>query len=214
MADLTCKSLSVPASKGVVKRSSALAGPMGASEAGDRLIVERFARGDASAFEELVANHYAQVARLTQRLLGWREDAEDVVQEVFIAAYQHLHRFKGDSSLGTWLVAITVNQCRSHQRKWLVRLKLVRRLMSLAPGQAAPARSNEEQDEVARQVRDAVGRLPPRDREMIVLHHLEEMSVERMAQVLSVKRNAVEVRLHRARQRLKALLPKGIGEER
>jgi RNA polymerase sigma factor (sigma-70 family) len=158
-------------------------------------------------FDQVVREHERAVARLAYRLLGWRDRqaVEDVVQEVFLVALRRLRAFRGQSSIGTWLMGITINACRAHRRRTMLRLKWLRQARP-APD-AAPA-----DDETAARVRDAVAQLPPRDREVMVLFYLEELPVVQIADLLGVKRNAVEVRLHRARRRLKTQLADLIGD--
>src|ERR1044072_1653365 len=81
----------------------------------------RFARGEERAFEEVARLHGEQVARLARRLMGGRDgEAEDAVQEVFVRAYEKRRGFRGASSVRTWLMRITVNTCRSMQRRRIV----------------------------------------------------------------------------------------------
>lgn len=171
-------------------------------------LARRFAAGEAGAFDAIVAMHRPRVTRLAHRLLGWRaDDVEDVVQEVFLSAFNQLGRFKGESKLSTWLTAITINKCRSHRRGWFRRWRMMRRRRNEAPNDAAPAADEATQsDETSAQVRFAVQQLRPRDREVIVLHYLEQHDLAAMAHLLDASHNATEVRLHRARQRLKELL--------
>lgn len=165
-------------------------------------------------FDEVVRRHQPQVARLAHRLLGWRDrDAvEDVVQEVFLIAWRRMKSFRGDSSLGTWLIGITINQCRAQRRRSLLRLKWLREAFATGNSSQPIADGPAAGEETSQQVRDAVARLPPRDREVIVLFYLEALSVAQIAQLLGVKNNAIEVRLHRARTRLKTQLAGLIGD--
>jgi RNA polymerase sigma-70 factor (ECF subfamily) len=169
----------------------------------------RDARDDISNFDEIVARYQPQVARLAHRLLGWRDHAgvEDVVQEVFLVALTRLKTFRGDATLGTWLSGITINQCRAHRRRSLLRLRWLREKWNRHDSNHQPP-----VDETAQQVRAAVAALPPRDREVIVLFYLEEFSVAQIAKLLGAKNNAIEVRLHRARERLKIQLAGLVGD--
>ena len=158
-------------------------------------------------FEQLVADHRERVTRLAYRLLGWRDEVEDVVQDVFVSAYANLEGFRAESSVATWLTTITVNKCRSHHRRRFLRIRwLADARRSATPRRGPPAEAEALGRESFEQVRRAVRALRGRDREVIVLRYLEEMSVSEMAVVLGVSRNAVEVRLSRARARLKAVL--------
>jgi RNA polymerase sigma factor (sigma-70 family) len=170
----------------------------------DKLLHAAFVAGDESAFDRLVERHHERVARLAYRLLGWRGDVDDVVQDVFLAALKQLHRFRSQSSLSTWLTTITLNTCRTHRRKQLVRLRWWTRQRD-----TNHQRSSEIEpfkDEVSEQVRSAVQSLPAKDREVIVLFYLEDRTSAEIAKLLNVSVNAVDLRLFRARERLRPML--------
>jgi RNA polymerase sigma-70 factor (ECF subfamily) len=180
-------------------------------------LARRFAAGDPTAFDEVVTLYQGRVARLANRLIGWRDardahDVDDAVQDVFLAALTHAHRCRGgERGIWPWLATITVNTCRGIRRRAWVRLRFVRELLAAAPAAAAAAAASAEgsthklgTNERLREVREAVARLPARDREVIVLHYLEGMRPADVAEVLGASPNAVEVRLHRARAKLKA----------
>src|SRR5881409_3425290 len=84
-------------------------------------LAQRFAEGDAAAFEAVVALHRPRITRLVYRLLGWPNDVDDMVQEVFLAALTQCRRFRGQSALATWLTVIALNKCRTHRRSLLSR---------------------------------------------------------------------------------------------
>jgi len=157
-------------------------------------------------FEQVVAQQQANVAKLARRLLGWSADAgdlDDIVQDVFLAVLRHLDRFRGQSSVSTWITRITINACRAHRRKRVLRMTFLRRWMTHAQSAHELEPRNDERDETNRRVRQAVGGLPNRYREVIVLRYLQGMDVVGIANVLGITRAAVEVRLHRARGLLK-----------
>jgi RNA polymerase sigma-70 factor (ECF subfamily) len=169
----------------------------------DAILAEALARHDPGVFGLLVETHQAKVARLASRLLGWPQDVDDVVQEVFLAVWKGLPRFRGKSELGTWLTRITINKCRSHRRKEMLRL---RRLWNRQQEDAADSVSADQvtlDRETQAEVRRGVRRLPARYCEVVVLRYLEEMPVDEIGRILGLTRNTVEVRLHRARERLK-----------
>ena len=87
----------------------------------DELLVEQFSRGDESAFERIVERYSAEVAALANRLLGWPGEVEDVTQEIFLAAFLGLKKFRRECSLKSWLFTITINKCRSYRHKWKLR---------------------------------------------------------------------------------------------
>ena len=165
------------------------------------------------AFTDGVVRHEPGVRRLVHRLLGWPKtavDVDDIVQEVLLLAWRHRHRFRGDAAWGTWLVHIGINTTRNHQR----RRALWRRLFVEPSGHPhdestepmAPA-AGVDLDEKLAPVRAAMADLKHRDRELLVLRYLEQRSIEEIAVDLGLSRNAVDVRLSRARQRLRELLP-------
>ncbi len=173
----------------------------------DQVLLQRLAGGDSKAFDEIVADHHAAVARLVYRLLAWDDEADDVVQEVFLAAWRHWPRFRGEATLATWLRRIAVNQCRVRQRKWRLRADWWQWIRRTPPPMDCSGADQPVLDrERFQRVRAAVRALPQRDREVIALHYLEQLSIDEISAELQLKRNAVEVRLHRARQRLKPLL--------
>lgn len=175
-------------------------------------LAARFASGAPGAFEAVVERYHEKVHRLAYRLLGWAGDADDVVQEVFLAALKNARRFRGDADLGTWLTTITLNKCRGHRRGLLARLRLLARLGSSGQRpESPPADAPAAAADAFERVQSALIQLSPREREVIVLHYLEQTSVEQMAAMLRLKRGAVEVRLHRARAKLRTVL--GVTEE-
>lgn len=158
------------------------------------------------AFEQVIELHQKRITQLIYRLLGWQEkDVEDVVQEVFMAAFANWKKFRGRSDVGTWLTRITINKCRSWQRKHLLGrklLKIVQTSTTIGPLENTP--DGELMDsETFERVRRAVGQLPGRLREVVVLRYLEEMPIMEVAQGLEISTNAVNTRLSRAREQLK-----------
>jgi RNA polymerase sigma-70 factor (ECF subfamily) len=159
------------------------------------------------SFEQLVAEHQQRVAGLCYRLLGWQGEVEDVVQDVFLSVCEALPDYRGESQVSTWITRIAINACRNHIRK---RLRFLRRLVPLAPTHdTAPTAAADRglmSQEQFEHVRASVGRLPRKYREVIVLRYLEELPVSEIAAVLELSRNAVEVRLNRARKLLREYL--------
>jgi RNA polymerase sigma-70 factor (ECF subfamily) len=175
-------------------------------DAEDRALAARLARADPAAFDELVEQYGPRVLGLAARLLGWTGGAEDIAQEVFLQLLAKPRQFRGESSLWTYLARLTVNRCRSQQRKNWVHAR-VRRLLGVqttAAGQESPAAI--EEHETAQSVRAAVARLPSSYREVIVLRYFEEMAIGEIAEMLQTSRNAVDARLSRGRKLLETWL--------
>jgi RNA polymerase sigma-70 factor (ECF subfamily) len=182
---------------------------------GDERAVSRFLAGDVLGFEQIVRHYSGMVFSLAARLVG-PADAEDVVQETFLRAWHGLERFRGESSLKTWLYAIALNRARARHGA-LARLKAV-----FKPGRtredeafaslddaADPALSPEEnavQSERRRRLREAMRALPEEFRAAVVLRDLEGLSYEEVADVLGVPIGTVRSRLARGRALLKEKL--------
>ncbi len=173
----------------------------------DHNLVQRIQAGDPHAFERLILQYQNRIARLAHRLLGWNNDIDDLLQEVFLAAWQSIHKFKADSSPLTWLMGITINKSRAALRKQSRRKsKPLHNINPNALLAADPEDSPLESAEQNAALRHAVTQLPPKLREVIVLHYLEQLDIPTTAQILKLKRNTTEVRLHRAKTKLKTLL--------
>ena len=169
-------------------------------------------RGDHQAFHALIDRHAPWLFRVAVSMVGSREDAEDLLQEVFLAASSGLSRFQERSSVKTWLRSILLN----HVSK-LYRSRKVRRTISLDDDRGAtvggePAiRANLEADsptpaatvESRADVQAMLRALSEEHRQIIVLREIEGLSYEEMATLLGVPRGTIESRLHRARQQLK-----------
>ena len=170
----------------------------------DELLVEQFSRGDESAFDRIVERYSADIGVLANRLLGWPGEVEDVSQEIFLAAYLGLKRFRCQCSLKSWLFTITINKCRSHRRRQLLRLRTFSRAADKAPSPSAQtAHENPVDVETFNRVRSAVAGLPAMYREPVVLRYLQELPTDEIGQILGISQNALHVRLSRARTRLK-----------
>ena len=172
----------------------------------DRLLVEQFKQGDQSAFDKIVNEFSAEIAVLANRLLAWPGEVDDVVQDVFLVAYLGLKKFRGDCGLRTWLFTITINKCRSYRYRRMLRIRrfLGRRgKVVLAVGGADQRLLNSE---MFSHIRRAVRALPPKYREPMVLKYLQELPDDKICQLLGLSENALQVRLNRARKRLKEKL--------
>ncbi len=178
--------------------------------------VARFQAGDSRAFDEIVAVHQQRIVRLAYRLIGWTDEVDDVTQDVFICVLRNLGRFDGRAKFSTWLTKIVVNQCRSHLRRRALRLRNLAKLVEHFTNQNDSAnhettkRSAElEQEEIRR----AVSNLPAKYREPIVLRYFEQLSVREIGEVLGLAANTVDVRISRARRKLKESLGPRLDKE-
>ena len=174
-------------------------------------LVQRCAAGDDTASAELVAEHQRMVVQLATNLLGDREEALDLSQDVFLKVFRTIHRFRGHSSLRTWIYRIVVNQARNQQRFWRRRhradqISLDQHVAAhgdfLAEYEPGPERVL-AQKELAERLRAALDRLPFDQRTAIVLREIDGLSYEEIAYSLGLAIGTVKSRLTRARQSLR-----------
>jgi RNA polymerase sigma-70 factor (ECF subfamily) len=171
----------------------------------ERNLVGRFQHGEAGAFEQLFASYGDRVYRLCYRLCGHPADAEDLAQEVFVAAYQGLDRFAGRSSLTTWLYRIACfrwGQLRGRRPQDSVPLDA-----ELDGAVTAPDPAPGHIERLA--LEEALNRLPEPLREAFVLVKGEGLKYREAAQVLGIPQGTVQSRVHDAVARLRALLTVG-----
>lgn len=175
-------------------------------------VVAQARLGDATAFSELLRRYEGKIFRLALHITQNREDAEDVLQETFLKAYEHLDQFQGQSKFYTWIVRIAVNQALMKLRK-----RKSDRSVSLDDtidtGEDTVAREiagwdeNPEQqysrEELSRILGGAVEDLAPIYRAVFVLRDIDELSTEETADALGLSVPAVKSRLLRARLQLR-----------
>src|SRR5438094_7146493 len=176
-------------------------------------------RGDPAAFGVLVRRYQDRLYSTAFRLVGNAEDAQDVVQDAFLNAYQSLDGFKGDSLFFTWLYRIAVNTAISLRRKQRVAISLdasrngAHQLDPLDPSEQSRPGYALEQAEQQRRIQHALSRLSPEHRTVLVMKDMEGQKYETMAEVLQVPIGTIRSRLHRARLELRQLLEQEQAEE-
>jgi RNA polymerase sigma-70 factor (ECF subfamily) len=148
--------------------------------------------------------HMHQVARWAERLAGPHLDVEDIVHEVFVIAYERMGGFRGDSSLSTWLFGITDRVVRHRRRKERWRRWLSGSADDTAghlPGAGPDPQRVAERNQAAAAVYRVLDRLAERDRRILILCELEELSAEEVGELLGIRPANARLRLHRARAR-------------
>ena len=166
-----------------------------------RTLLLRLHAGDQEAAAVMVAQLEPLVSRMVFRLTGWHCETEDLVHDVFLAIQQAAPAFRGESSLETWATAITIHQCRHWQRTQRKRRNHVEQVRPDNSYQPAHFRN-----EVQEEVQLALHSLSADLRELVVLRYLEEMSLAEITKTLGIRKNTLEVRLHRARKHLAEFL--------
>jgi len=185
----------------------------------DDQFLERLRRGEAAAYERLVAEHSGDVYALLFRLTSDAEEARDLTQETFLRAFQSINRFRGDASLKTWIYRIAINQARNRWRWWRRRRRDVTVSLdatddhrerplaatlpmenSLSPEQETLARERESQ------LREALLGLRSSFREAVILRDVEGFSYEEIAATLQISIGTVKSRIARGRLELRRQL--------
>ena len=183
-------------------------------EAPDAEFIAAVLNGDASAFEPLVAKYQPRVFATARRYARRESEVEDIVQEVFIKAFQKLSTYRGDAPFEHWLMRVAVRTCydflRKHQRNKETALAELsdeedRWLDSVA---SSPAGENDDPDAARALVARLLEPLPPADRMVITLLEIEEKSVKEIAALTGWSVSLVKVRAFRARAKMRKLLGK------
>jgi RNA polymerase sigma-70 factor (ECF subfamily) len=200
--------------------SPALAWPLGlavapASAGGEALsrdeereAIEACRRGEREAFDRLVLRYQRDVYRLCYRFVNNHEDANDLAQEAFLRAWRAIPRFRGESSFSTWLYRIAVNACLNFRS---VRRPVTQELPDALPDPMPGAEERLESDDDARRVREAIARLPEKQRATLILKVYQELTHQEVAQILGSSVGTVKANLFHALANLRRQVA---GEER
>jgi len=171
----------------------------------DEEIVLRVRRGEAALFEVLMRRNNQRVYRAARAILRDDHEAEDVMQQTYVRAYEHLHEFEARARFSTWLTRIAVHEA-------LARVRLQRRFAPFEPqpehalsGAQSPEQETSD-EEMRRVLESAVDELPDDFRAVFVLRSVEGMSGAEAAECLGIPEETVKTRLFRARARLREIL--------
>lgn len=177
-------------------------------------LASRLTQGDPAAVVEFIERYTDDLYRFVYHQVGGlAQDAEDIVQETFVAALNAIHRFRGDSKLRTWLFSIAAHKIADLRRRAGRRPEIVSQDMasSLQAEDQNPAQAVEHL-EARQRVRQALLRLPPHYRTALVLKYIEDMRVREICQVMQRSEKSVESILVRARRLLSKILEDGYDE--
>ena len=193
------------------------AGALGWSDlaGGEAALIQRCVAGEEVACAELVAGHERMVYTLALHLLGDRDEALDLSQEVFLRVFRTIQGFRGQSALKTWIYRIVINQARNRQRFWRRRrrsdqISLDQHVAEhgdlTQPGDGTSPHRALARKELASRLWSALNDLPFDQRTVIVLREIDGLSYEDIAFSLGVAVGTVKSRLTRARQALRVQL--------
>ncbi|MCZ6835833.1 MAG: sigma-70 family RNA polymerase sigma factor [Planctomycetota bacterium] len=173
----------------------------------ERQLIERFRLGDHAAFEEIVQQWNRDMTNLAYRMTGHLEEAQDIAQQCFLKAFQARSTFEGQASLGTWLYRITLNLCRDR-----IRSDQSRRRVLDAMTQTRPRRTHSRPTDTASggeskvRIAEAVGGLPDKEREVVVLRHYHHLSCREIAEMLDTPYTTIKSRLAQGLEKLRLTL--------
>ncbi len=185
----------------------------------DEQLAAKARAGDADAMEELYLRYRQPVFRVVYRSTRNIDEAEDIVQEVFLKAFERLHTFREQSRFSTWLMRIALNLCTDrarmrHRRQELLEREADHKLAWSHPHPPDPLETT-HQNAFREAFYTALNQLPDHHRQLIILRDLEEMEYEQIAEILGATVGAVKLRVMRARRAFKAKLEpllRAIGE--
>jgi RNA polymerase sigma-70 factor, ECF subfamily len=170
-------------------------------------LAERCRRGDLGAFEELYRAHSGRLYSVAYRMLGNQADAEDLLQDIFLAAHRKLETFRGESALGTWLYRLAVNLCLDYLRS-----RTGRAIQVTDPLDDEPAlydtrsRGLAERTVAKMDLERALVQLPEGCRAAFLLHDVEGLEHREVAEIMGIAEGTSKSQVHKARLRLRQLL--------
>ncbi len=187
----------------------------------EQKLIEGLKRADSRFYDELYREYVEKIGGIARSYLGV-DDVEDVIQEVFIKVYKNIKKFRGESSLSTWIYRITVNVCKDMLGK-----KHRRKEILTSFGEEDDDEKNtirEPADELqpsnelmkmlsAEEISKAIDSLSKEDKLLINLREIEGMSYEQISEIMDKPVGTVKSRLHYARERLKGILEESLGIE-
>jgi RNA polymerase sigma-70 factor (ECF subfamily) len=204
-------SVTLSVSAGVPAEPSASASPERlAAAARDGALVARARAGDSSAFDALVRSYMEQAYRVAYRVVGHREDAEDLVQEAFLAAYQYLESFEVGRPFGPWLMRIVLNRGANLRRS---RARRSTEPETEGVSEAPSALDETERQDLGRVLHDALGTLSERQRLIVTMFDVDGRTSAEIGEMLELAPGTVRWHLHEARRQLRGVLGRFLGDD-
>lgn len=171
-------------------------------------------KGDRTAFEQLVELYKEKIYYLAFRMLGNRQEAEDIIQETFIRVYKNLHKYDQTQKFSTWIYRIATNLCIDRLRKRKASYSLD---AEMSDGDGLDGYDRIESQEITpekqllitetqTQIRDAIDKLPEKYKSVVVLRYLHDMSLQEISDILHMPITTIKTRIHRGREFLRRKL--------
>ncbi len=186
------------------KRKEPLCSPVNKLDKKERELIARFKENDANAFDCLFEEYKDMILRVAHSLVGEREMAKDISQEVFIRIHRHLGKFAGRSTLRTWIYRITVNTAKRHVRKrsFLPFFDAILKRPDHRPDPLEIAQQKEEASLLSK----AISRLPFNQKQAFILKNREGLRYSDIAEILDTKIGTVKTWVNRATNNLRKIL--------
>lgn len=173
--------------------------------ADDLELIEKAIDGNMSAFSTIVQRYESMIAKITISMIGNKDDADDIGQEVFIRFYRSMGSFKGDSKLGTYLARVAINlslnEIKKRSKKWLT-------LTSNYDENELSSGENNDSDDIKNIINISLAKLEPEFRSVVVLRHIQGFSTKETSDILKIPQGTVLSRLARGQKKLKEIITK------
>lgn len=181
----------------------------------DEELVKRINDGEMELFEEIIARYETKVFGVIYYMMRNKNEVEDIAQEVFIKVFKNLRKFKGDSSLYTWIYKITVNLCLDELKKRKKVVYLDEKVevndseleIQLSSNEKDQAKLYEEK-ELKECMQKCIRELPEKQRIMLILRDIQGLPYEEISRITGIKLGTVKSQINRARLKLKDLIEK------
>lgn len=182
----------------------------------DRLLVDRFKKGDQTAFDEMVTRYWDRIYGMVNQLLRNTQDAEEVTQDAFIRAHRGLVNFRGESAFSTWLYQIATNLARNRYWYWWRRKRdqtisfdqpvsadNESTFADIFPDELETPEDATVTQELVSRIAECMEKLSPKHREILILRNVKNQSYEEIAEILHISVGTVKSRIARARESLR-----------
>jgi len=172
----------------------------------DLILVERFKGGDRTAFKELVLKYQKEIYFLAYRMVLNKEDAADVVQEIFVQVFRKIHQFRSASTFKTWLYRVAINQCKNFFRT----LKKNREYVPIEDYVVTDPNDSQLdvllKNERVALISETVGKLPKKQKAVLILRTYHELSYKEIAEIVGGSVNSANVNFYHAIENIKRLV--------
>lgn len=180
----------------------------------EKRLVERAKRGDRDAFAELIEMYKDKIFQVAFRMVGNRQEAEDIAQETFLRVYANLNSYDSSYKFSTWIYRIATNLCIDRGRKKKADFSLDEETdgtngLDWHSRLSSNEKSPEEKlvtKELQETVQDALSELAPKYRSIMILRYIEDLSLQEISEVLKLPITTIKTRIHRGREALRGKL--------